>query len=145
MTETQFRVKHSELIGYYQFIEIHLKGICADLLADKDRGWFARLDDYETDTMGKMIQTLRKTQAQKKVEFFSSEDFDALEELRKRRNFWIHLCFIDYVHISFKKGVLKHPEHAKWIVDDFFNAQELDEKLVEIGRSISKAKSSAQI
>lgn len=146
MTETQFRVKYSELIGHYQFIEIHLKEICAELLADKDRGWFKRLDDYETDTMGEMIRKLRTIQAQKKVEFFSSENFEELEALRKRRNFWIHLCFIDYVHVSFKKnGDIKHPEHAKWIIDDFFNAQEWNEKLVEIGGSISKAKSSSQI
>lgn len=38
MTEAEFRVKHSELIEYYQLIEMRLKCICADLLADEDRG-----------------------------------------------------------------------------------------------------------
>lgn len=140
MTETDFRVQYSELIGHYQFIEIHLKEICAVLLADKDRGWFKRLDDYETDTMGEMIRKLRTVQAQKKVEFFSSADFEALEAFRQRRNYWIHKCFIDdCVTIVFKDGGLKRPQHAKMITDDFLNAQEWNEKLVEIGQSIHKA------
>ncbi len=37
MTETEFRVKHSELIEYYQLIEMRLKGICAALLADGEK------------------------------------------------------------------------------------------------------------
>ena len=31
MTENDFRVKHSEIIEYYQLIEMRLKGICASL------------------------------------------------------------------------------------------------------------------
>ena len=59
MTKTEFREKHSELIEYYQYIEMRLKGICATLLADEERGWFERLEDYESDPLGKLIkQTL---------------------------------------------------------------------------------------
>ena len=40
MTEADFRFKHSQLIGYYQFIEWRLKAICAAMLADEEKGWF---------------------------------------------------------------------------------------------------------
>lgn len=35
MNKSEFRAKHSELIGYYQYIEMRLKGICAVILADE--------------------------------------------------------------------------------------------------------------
>ena len=43
MTETEFRFKHSEIIEYYQLIEMRLKGICAALMADGNKGWYERL------------------------------------------------------------------------------------------------------
>ncbi len=54
MTESDFRFKHSELIEYYQYIEMHLKAICAGFLADEEKGWFERLSDYETDSFGNL-------------------------------------------------------------------------------------------
>ena len=47
MTESEFRFKYSELIEYYQYIEMRLKGICATILVltDEDKGWFERLSD----------------------------------------------------------------------------------------------------
>ena len=59
MTETEFRVKHSELIEYYQLIEMRFKSACAGLLADEEKGWFNRLDDYESDPFGKLIQKFK--------------------------------------------------------------------------------------
>ena len=136
MKEADFRVKHSEMIEYYQLIEFHLKGICASLLADGDRGWLDRLNDYETDTMGQMLRKIRSIQAQKQISLLSSEDLDTLDSLRKKRNYWIHLCFIDYVHVSFRKGEVKHPDHAIKITQDLQEAIEWDEKLAEIARSL---------
>ena len=51
MTENDFRFKHSELIEYYQYIEMRLKAICAAILADEEKSWiynnlFARKCDY---------------------------------------------------------------------------------------------------
>ena len=39
MTETEFRVNHSTIIEYYQYIEMRLKVICAALLSDEERNW----------------------------------------------------------------------------------------------------------
>jgi hypothetical protein len=45
MTENDFRIYHSKIIEAYQFIEMHLKMICADLLSDEERDWLERFDD----------------------------------------------------------------------------------------------------
>ena len=58
MTEVEFRVKHSELIEYYQLIEMHLKGICAALDVDKENSWFDKLDDFEADPLGKLLKKI---------------------------------------------------------------------------------------
>lgn len=59
MTEVEFRVKHSELIEYYQLIEMHIKGICAALGVDKENSWFDKRDDFEADPMGKLLKKLK--------------------------------------------------------------------------------------
>ncbi len=137
MTETQFREMHSQVIEYYQCIEIHLKGICASLLAENERDWFPLLANSEADRLGKVIEKIRTLQNQRHVDVFSSEEYDALHEIRKKRNWWVHQCFIDYTHVSFSKGVVKHPHHAEMITLDLQDAKGWDEKIVEIGRSLT--------
>ena len=67
MTESEFRFKHSELIEYYQYIEMRLRFLCADFLADEERNWFERLSDYESDSFGFLLKKIKEIQEQKKV------------------------------------------------------------------------------
>ena len=39
MKQADFYKNYCELITYYQCIEVHLKGLCALLLADEEIGW----------------------------------------------------------------------------------------------------------
>ena len=87
MTEVEFRVKHSELIEYYQLIEMHLKGICAALDVDKENSWFDKLDDFEADPLGKLLKKIKKLQSKKNYKLLKDDDFRELDELRKKRNY----------------------------------------------------------
>ena len=89
MTETEFRVEYSRLIEYYQYIEMRLKGICAALMADEEKGWFDRLYDYESDPFGVLIRTINLLQSQKQTVVLSEEDVSTLNNLRKSRNYWV--------------------------------------------------------
>ena len=130
MTETEFRVKHSELIAYYQFIEFKLKAICADLLANEERGWIERLDDYETEPLGQMIHKIRTLQAKKQMSLFTQEDFDALDALRQSRNYWVHQCFHN---VTFRRnGELKTTNNAIKLCSDLDNAIYWEERLSNI-------------
>ena len=75
MTEIEFRARHSELIEYYQYIEMHLKGICASFPEDENRTWFDMLDDYESDPFGKLLLTIQKYQNEKKLHCFQQKTF----------------------------------------------------------------------
>ena len=54
----EFRVKHSELVEQYQFIEFHLEGLFAIMQNDGDN--FVELAHrVENDAMGELIRKVR--------------------------------------------------------------------------------------
>ncbi len=130
MTENDFRFRHSELIEFYQLIEMRLRFICAEFIADEEKGWFDRLDDYEYDSFGLLLKKIKKLQTQKQIDLLIQEDFSTLNEIRKKRNFWVHQCFGLYP-IVFKNGELRHSESGKKLCLDLDEAIEWDEKLTE--------------
>ena len=138
MTENDFRVLHSELIECYQNIEMRLKGICAAICADEDGNWFQRLDEYEPDPLGKMIQEIRVIQDRTRLDLFSSEDYQALSALRQTRNYWVHQCFVSSDCVVFKNGEVKENK-AKKIKEDLRDAEDWKEKLTEIEHSRMKS------
>ena len=132
MTETEFRLKYSELIEYYQYIEERLKYICAFLLTDEEKGWLDRLNDIDSDPFGMLVTNIQSLQTQKQVAVLSQKDIDALNEMRITRNYWVHQCFGGlWNSIIFKKDELKDPEHGKRIIKDLSKAIEWDRKLTE--------------
>ena len=140
MTEAEFRIKHSQLIEYYQSIEWRLKGICAAILADEEKGWFERLDDYETDAFGALVKTVQSIQKGKHITLLTQEDAASLNALRQDRNYWVHMCFIgnndQELPITFNKGELKRSTFAQRLTRSLTNAIEWDEKLVKISKQL---------
>ena len=132
MTETEFRIKHSEIIEYYQLIEMRLKSICAALLADEKKGWYERLDDFESNPMRRSINHIDFIQKQKKKGTFSEKALKELDNLCDARNYWAHECFGGNHPVCFNHGEVKNPKHAQRIMSDFEAAVEWDEKLAEI-------------
>lgn len=135
MTENEFRFKYCELMQYYQLIEMHLRGICAGFLVDEDSNWFDRLGDYETDSLGLLLNIIQAVQEQGQLRLFSQDDFNALQELRKTRNYWAHQCFIGGSPVVFPHGNVKRPEHAEKVVRDLEEAMKWEEKITKIGKS----------
>lgn len=141
MTEIDFRVKHSELIEYYQLIEMRLKCICADLLADEDRGWFERLSDYESDPLGLLILKIQDLQKQTNTVLFTQDDFKTLKELKGRRNYWVHQCFGGNNPIVFSgEGTVKSIWGIQQIVSDLDDAMKWDEIITERTNALSRNK-----
>lgn len=129
MTETDFRFKHSELIEYYQYIEMRLKTLCAAILADEEKGWFERLNDYETDSFGTLLKKIKEIQDEKQITILSKDELTELDNLRFTRNYWAHQCFGGQHPIIFKNDKVKINEYANKITTDLNKAIEWDEKL----------------
>ena len=138
MTEIEFRTRYSEIIEYYQYIEMHLKGICASFSEDENRTWFDMLDDYESDPFGKLLLTIKKYQEEKIVVLFSDGDFSALDKIRKERNYWVHRCFAGDIdgHVIFKRGFVRDEKYVQRLNSDLNEAIDWDKKVTEIERSI---------
>ncbi len=130
MNKADFQMKHSEIIGYYQLIEMRLKGICAALLADKDKTWYQWLDDYETDPLGKLLQEIRNAQSQKGLVIITADNFTALDELRTARNYWVHQCYHDILFT--RDGKIKNPQNGIRLQNDLSSAIDWDRKLTEL-------------
>ena len=137
MAKASFYQNYYELIAYYQYIEMHLRGICAALLADEEKGWLDQLDDIETDPLGKTIQKIQALQTTCKTTLFTQDDFDALDLLRHSRNYWVHQCFIgDKPVIIRNDGTVKRAEHAAKLIKDLDAAITWDKKITEIERPL---------
>ena len=131
MTEKDFRFKHSELIEYYQYIEMRLKAICAALLADEEKSWIQRLDDYESDSFGTLLKKIKEIQEQKHIDVLTKDDLEQLDKMRITRNYWAHQCFGGKQPIIFKKEIVNRNEYANKIISDLDEAIEWDEKLTK--------------
>lgn len=140
MTETEFRTKHSELIEYYQYVEMHLKYICVKLIGKKEGFLAERFGEFQTDTLGKSIRLIKEYQEQKQIAWFTPEDFAALEALRESRNYWVHECFSGYVHITFRDGQVRKQNQLllQKLVQDLQDAIEWDEKITGISNEIER-------
>lgn len=132
MTENEFRIKHSSLIEYYQYIEMRLKAICAGCLADEEKDWFSRYEDYQSDTWGSLTIKIKDIQKRIQIEYLSNNDFLELDKMRQERNYWAHQCFGGEEPIIFKKGELKNYKYAIRIENAFRDAIVWDEKLADI-------------
>lgn len=152
MATFDFRKTYCELLAYYQYIEMHLRGIYAALLADDERNWFDRLDDYETDPLGIMIQKIESLQAKRPEEsvtlieslhleqpkkYFTQSDIEELNSLRQSRNYWVHQCFIgDKPVIIRRDGTVKRQKHAERLENDLKNAIAWDKKITDIENKV---------
>ena len=136
MTEEEFRINHSKIIEYYQYIEMRLKGICAKLNEDDGRSWYALLMDYDLDPLGRLLKQIRELQNIRSVVLFPEDDLEALDEIRIARNYWVHQCFGGTMPVTFKRGVVKNTNYSERIIADLKTAIEWDEKITKVSCSI---------
>lgn len=97
MTKDKFRILHSDLIHYVQCIEHDLRIIYA---AMKPGDFAANLDDLEKATLGKIVKELEKLDYSDGHPDLSQSDYDLLDIIREKRNFWCHECYLNYVYIA---------------------------------------------
>lgn len=137
MTENEFRIIHSELIEYYQYIEMHLKGICADYLQNEDKDWFESLEEYQSDPFGSLIKKIENIQKNIKNPALTPTDMQELNKMRKERNYWVHECYGGKNSVGFfPNGEMKRKENAVRIKQALNDASTWNEKLTETGRKI---------
>ncbi len=92
MTLEEYRIRHSMLIEQYQWIEFDLEGLYAAL---SDEPFCEALREIEKDSIGGVVREIKKIEKEKNIVIFSEEEYEELDMLRERRNFWSHACYTE--------------------------------------------------
>lgn len=80
------------LIEQYQWIEADLEGLYA---AISDEPFCQALREIEKDSIGGVVREIKKIEREKNIVIFSEEEYQELDILRERRNFWSHACYTE--------------------------------------------------
>ncbi len=51
-------------------------------------------------TFGQIVRELRKLDFSDNKPYISADDYDFLENLADKRNYWCHQCYIDFLYID---------------------------------------------
>lgn len=122
----EFRVKHSELIEHYQFVESHLENLYAAL--NQQRPYSDGMQAVEKDTIIRLVNRIRDWQKEKNKCVLSDEDCNRLKRISERRNFWCHNCYVDLVFDE-KTGGLKKKKDIEILNADMNEARQIRDYL----------------
>ena len=93
----RFRAMHSEIIEYYQCIEYDLKRIYSAMSSED---FDDCMDMLEGNNWGMVLNRLKKLDNSDGDPYLSEEEYRLLDEIRDRRNYWCHQCYLDFVYID---------------------------------------------
>lgn len=115
MTLEEYRIKHSMLIEQYQWIEYDLEGLYAALSEDP---FHEAIQEIERDSIGGVVREIQKIEEKKNIVVFFETEYDQLDKIRERRNYWCHVCYTEAY--DRKTGV---PRNAARLSEDLQEAQ----------------------
>lgn len=124
MTLEEYRIKYSLLMEQYQWIEYDLEGICAALSEDP---FHEAIQEIERDSIGGIVREIRRLEDRQNTVVLTREEYEALEQIRERRNFWSHKCFTE----AYDKRT-GAPRNANALINDLQEAQTVQKWLRRI-------------
>lgn len=124
MTLEKYRRIHSMLIEQYQWIEFDLEGLYATIC---DEPFCEALREIEKDSIGGVVREIKKIEREKNITVFSEEEYQELDHLRERRNFWSHVCYTEAY--DKKTGA---PGNAPLLLTDLEKAKSVLKRLRQI-------------
>ncbi len=93
----RFKMLHSEIIQYYQCIEFDLRRIYSAMSSED---FFDSMDELSDKNWGVILNRLEDLDYSDDDPFFSEEEYEQLDKMRTRRNYWCHQCYLDFIYIQ---------------------------------------------
>lgn len=115
MTLEEYRIKYSMLMEQYQWIEFDLEGLCAAL---SEEPFHKAIQEIERDSIGGVVREIRKLEDRQNIRVFSQGEYDDLDQIRERRNFWSHQCYTEA-----RDKITGVPQNADMLLCDLQKAQ----------------------
>lgn len=96
-SKDRFRALLGEIIEYFQCIEYDLKRIYSAISSED---FDECMDTLEGDNWGVVLNKLKGLDYTYDDPYLSQNDYQLLDEIRERRNYWCHQCYLDFVYIE---------------------------------------------
>ena len=93
----QFQMLHSEMIEYYQCIEHDMRRIYSAMSSED---YYESMEYLSDKNWGAVLNKLKQLDNSDNDPFFTEEEYKVLDEIRTRRNYWCHQCYLDFVYIQ---------------------------------------------
>ena len=97
ITYREFQILHSETIGYFQLIENDLKLIYSLMhVGNVSKNY----DSLAKKNLGFVIKELKKLDYSDGEPFISKDDYNFLNQMKEKRNYWCHQAYIDFMYTN---------------------------------------------
>ena len=96
-TIDRFRSLHSEIIEEFQCIEYDMRRIYSSMI---DEDYDDAMEEMSDKNWGAILNRLRKLDNSDGKPYFSSDEYELLDDIRTLRNYWCHQCYLDFVYIQ---------------------------------------------
>lgn len=134
MTLQDFRIKHSELIEHYQYIESWLESIYSRISADTFMGG---LKEVETDTISRLINRITKYENDSETVVLPPDIRQRLENIMEDRNYYVHNCYFTMaITRENRVKVIKRDVLVHRLLNALREAEELREDIFNLWREI---------
>ncbi len=126
----KFRLLHSEIIEEYQCIEYDMRRIYSSMVNEDFEESMYELEDKN---WGVILNKLKKLDKSDGNPYFSREEYDLLDEIRTRRNYWCHQCYLDFVYEdnSYEYDILLQKK-IRQVENELNRAKKLQRKMENI-------------
>ena len=124
MTLEEYRIRHSTLIEQYQWIEFDLEGLFAFICGDP---FYEAIQEIEKDSIGGIVREIKQIEKLRNIEVFTDSEYEALDQIRQRRNYWTHACYTDVYDKRW--GI---PKNASQLAEDLSFAERFLSRLRQV-------------
>ena len=92
-----FKMIHSELIMWMQYVEQDLRIIYATLMPGN---YSDNYDVVGKASLGRLVKELQAMDEEVGYSKFKPADYETLKQIKDIRNYWCHQCFLDFHYIE---------------------------------------------
>lgn len=97
MNFDEFRIKHSDLIHFFQIIEGDLKWIFAIMRKGDLDDNYAKVENL---TLGQIVNNLKTLDKSEGEQYISDSDYNFLKQMTEKRNYWCHVFYRDFLYVD---------------------------------------------
>lgn len=111
-----FKILHSETIGAFQLIESDLKWIYSLMHRGNVLNNF---DSLEYKNLGFVISELKKLDYSDNDPLISKEDYNFLNQMREKQNYWCHQAYVDFMYVENFESSQEYSRVCERLIKDY--------------------------